>query len=102
MIWSLFYSTSSSSEHGTLYQLRNLINRRNVVAKPMKDFNACDDFFITVLTGHIIAAAMKVLHIDSPSGIPEGALFNAGNLWMESKEERQSVILGIYRCHKRR
>ena len=95
MIWSLFYSTSSSSEHGTLYQLRNLINRRNVVAKPMKDFNACDDFFITVLTGHIIAAAMKVLHIDSPSGIPEGALFNAGNLWMESKEERQSVIESI-------
>ena len=35
----------------------------------MKDFNACDDFFITVLTGHIIATAMKVLHIDSPSGV---------------------------------
>ena len=67
VIWSLFYSTSSSSEHGTLYQLRNLINRRNVVATPMKDFIACDDFFITVLTGHIIAAAMKVLHINSPS-----------------------------------
>ena len=61
----------------------------------MKDFNACDDFFITVLTGHIIAAAMKVLHINSPSGVPEGALFNAGNLWMESKEERQSVIESI-------
>ena len=27
-----------------MYQLRNLINRRNVVADPKKDMNACKDF----------------------------------------------------------
>lgn len=32
-----------------LYQLRNVINRKNVVAKPLKDFNACDDFFVLVV-----------------------------------------------------
>ena len=29
---------------GTLYQLRNSINRRNVVSSPDNDVNACEDF----------------------------------------------------------
>ena len=32
-------------EKGTLFQLRNVINRRNVSAKPKADVNAAEDFF---------------------------------------------------------
>ena len=44
VIWKQLYSCSSSSDHGTLYLLRNLINRRNVVVDPKQDVNACEDF----------------------------------------------------------
>ena len=47
----------SATEKGTLYQLRNLLNRTNVVANPSKDFNACDDFFQLIVRSHIVVAA---------------------------------------------
>lgn len=48
-------------EGGTLYQLRNLINCRNVVSNPSKDVNACEDFFVLVVTVHILVAGMDIL-----------------------------------------
>ena len=48
-------------DFGTLYQLRNLINRHNVVKDPKGNVNACDDFFRLVVTCHVIAAAFKLL-----------------------------------------
>ena len=56
MIWKYFYSKKSGREHGTLYQLRNVLHRTNV-SKPDKDFNACDDFFVIIVNSHILAAA---------------------------------------------
>ena len=94
MLWRLLYSGKSSSEHCTLYQLRNVLNRHNVRKKPIKDFNACDDFFMTILTSHIIVAAMKHLHIDSQSQTPPD-LPNAEDLWMLSKQERKDLLDGI-------
>ena len=41
---------------GTLYQLRNKLNRTNVVKSPISDMNACEDFIETVTPGHFIAA----------------------------------------------
>ena len=38
-------TASSQKDSGTLYHLRNLINRRNVVKKPEKSVTACEDFF---------------------------------------------------------
>ena len=54
VIWKYFYSVKSSSEHSTMYQLRNLINKTNVGTNPKLNFNACDDFLPTVITGHIL------------------------------------------------
>lgn len=90
------YSTKSPSEHGTLYQMRNLLNRRNVVKKPIDDFNACDDFFMTVLTAHILVAAMKFLHIESLDQVPpDDVIQDAESVWMLSKQERQDLIESI-------
>ena len=47
------------------YQLKNLINRRNVKTHPKDDFQACDDFFVLVVHSHIIAAAMEILDNES-------------------------------------
>ena len=70
MIWKHFLSTKSSAEHGTLYQLRNLLGRSNVVTDPTKDFNACEDFLLVVISGHIIAAAMKALGMKKMDDTP--------------------------------
>ena len=55
----LFGSTfTPAAEHGTLYQLRDLVHRTNVVSDPVKDFNACDNFIILVVTCHILTASL--------------------------------------------
>ena len=38
---------------GTIYQLRTLVNRRNVVSKPKENAAACEDFMVTVMEAHI-------------------------------------------------
>lgn len=64
--------------------------------KPIDNFNACDDFFMTVLTSHIIVAAMKYLHIESLSQIPPDDIVpDAQELWMQSKQERKDRIDSI-------
>ncbi|XP_070571443.1 uncharacterized protein [Ptychodera flava] len=62
-IWSEFYSTSSAGDEGTLYHLRNKLDRRNVIKGVHNDINSVRDFNDIVLRGHIIAAAMQQLHI---------------------------------------
>ena len=49
-------------------QLRYLINRTNVPAKPKENVNAADEIFQVVVVGHLIAAALNMNTInDSPS-----------------------------------
>ena len=47
------------TEGGRLYQLRTLINRRNITADPSKNVDACEDFIESVLHAHILCAAME-------------------------------------------
>ena len=53
------YAKGSPMDGGTLLQLRNLINRRNVGKDVSKRFNACIDFMETVIHCHITAAALN-------------------------------------------
>ena len=58
----------------------------------MKDFNACDDFFMTVLTSHLLLA-MKYMQIESLSEVPyENVLPHADNMWSLSKDDRRAII----------
>lgn len=94
MIWKYFYDTNSASEHGTLYQLRNKINRTNVVTNPKSNYNACGDFLETVIVAHILSAAMKILGIsnldDQPSDDVIGT--SAEHLWTLTDKERKKVM----------
>ena len=57
-IFQKFYSTLSSGDPGTLYHLRTLLNRRNVVKDPKKAYDACSAFLDDVLNGHLLACGM--------------------------------------------
>ena len=55
---------------GTLYQLRNVINRRNVVQHPKDNMNAYEEFFLLVAEAHILSAAMTTFEMSSATDIP--------------------------------
>lgn len=64
-----FYKVASARETGTLYQLRNVINRKNVVKNASADYHAVGSFIDVVTTAHVIAAALKAFgmsNIDDP------------------------------------
>ena len=70
VVWKYFYSKDSGQDYGSMYQLRNLLNQTNVVTKPKKNFNSCEDFFGLIVTGHIVAASMDVLNMTSKQDQP--------------------------------
>ncbi len=61
----------SANDSGTLYQLRNLINRRNITNSPDSNVAASQDFLVTVVEAYVVAAAMAVFEMklieDPPS-----------------------------------
>ena len=65
VIFDRFYKGNSAGEAGTLYQLRNLVNRRNVVTKVSKDYHADADFIDMVTDCHVIAATMAHFHMNT-------------------------------------
>ena len=99
IIWKYFYSLKSSAEHGTLYQIRNLLNRVNVPKRPKKNFDACEDFLCTVVEGLLLTASLKVLGMNSLDDNPKSDLVpDPENLWTETAEKRSSLIMQI--CSK--
>lgn len=78
-----------------MFQLRNRLGRSNVVKDPTKDFNACEDFLLLVVSAYIIAATMHVLEMksinDSPKpGTAIGA--NPHDVWMLEDNGRKKVL----------
>ena len=54
------FTKKSISEKGTLYQLRNLLNRSAVPADLGDNMKASEDFLLVVLHAHIVAAAKTI------------------------------------------
>ena len=81
-------------ERGTLYQLRNALNRRNVSTACKSDFNAYDDFCQLVVSGHIISATMELLEMSSLNDTPSSNIVPQGT-WMMSDAERKSIVMDI-------
>lgn len=91
MIWAWLYDSKSFLQEGTLCHLQNLIDRRNISATAADDFNACEDFFVTVVQCHIVTAAMDYLQMENVKDSPVHTLLNL-DLWLESKEKRKDVL----------
>ena len=72
-------------------QLRNAINRQNVVNDPKENVNACDDFLTLVVTCHFLVVIMKKLGM---SGLDDA--LTVGNFtsdsWMMSDDDRRTAL----------
>ena len=64
------YKNGSSTQGGTLLQLRNMVNRRNIAANMSGRFNAAIDFLQLVTNCHIVAATMHHFGMRTPSDNP--------------------------------
>lgn len=96
VIWKRLYKTKSEMERGTMYQLRNLINRRNVVKKVKSDVNACEDFFHLTVIGHVIACAMEILGMASVNAMPSSNVIQSPDeVWQKDDSERKSILLEV-------
>ena len=98
VIWKYYYDANSAIEHGTLYQLRNKINRTKVPKHPKSNFNACDDFLETVIVGHILSAALSTLKLPDINSQLSGegyGVTSLENLWTCTEEERKAVLHSI-------
>ena len=61
VIWKRLFTKKSAAEKGTLYQLKNLLNRTAVPLDPSDNMKAAEDSLLVVLHSHIVAAAKAVL-----------------------------------------
>ena len=69
------------TERGTLCQLRNLINRRNVSGKPKSDVNAAEDFVEVITIAHILTAVISYLEMSELSDISSSTIVSH-DIWM--------------------
>lgn len=60
-----------------------------------RDFNACNDYFVMVVDCHIIAAALKYLHMSSVSDYPSHPLLEDESLCIEESKDERSRILQL-------
>lgn len=75
-------------------QLQFLINRKNVKNEPKDDFSACEKFFLLVVVGHILCAAMKELQMSSLEDDPQSCMIPE-NVSELSTEERNEILNNI-------
>ena len=92
------YKTTSASDGGTIFQLRNIINRKNISKKPKKDVNSHEDFFLLVVDAHVLAAAMEFLGMDEDEE-PSAEVFPPG-VWMLHREKRRYFAVSVW-CYSR-
>lgn len=78
-------------DKGSLCQLRNLIDRRNVSVNSENDYNTCDDFLVQVIECHIIASGMELLKMDSTTSQP----LLTEDLWLKDDDHRRDVLHAV-------
>ena len=92
-MWQRLYDTKSGMEMGTLYQLRNLLSRRNVTTQPKSDVNANEDFLELVVTGYILTAVLIRLGMSNVHDMPPSVV--SPDIWMEDDSVRQSTLMTL-------
>lgn len=77
---------------GTLQQLRNLINRRNVSLKPSSDIDAASNFLHLVGEAHIVAAATSYLNMQDLESVPEIFPTDESAVSLCDTDRRQAIM----------
>lgn len=81
-------------EKGTLFQIRNLIDRRNISKRPKSNVNAAEDFLEVVIIGHVLTAVMTYLGMGSLHDMPSPSLVSH-DVWMSDDAERRKILEDI-------
>lgn len=81
-------------ERGTLYQIRNFINCRNVSQTPKSDVNASEDFLEAVIISYILAVVMYYLGMSSFDDMPLSSIVSH-DVWMEDDAFKGMVLSDI-------
>ena len=61
---------------------------------PKNDVKTCEDFFITIVEAHVLAAAMELLGMNSLASVPSSDLI-AEDYWVESAEQRHTSLMTV-------
>lgn len=80
---------------GTLYQLRNLINRRNIKKDPTSDVAASEDFFLLVVEAHIVSAAMTLFGMASLDDDPCETYFPSGVSELDTLQRSKVIQMAV-------
>ena len=97
-IFGRLYKPGSSLQGGTLQQLRNLINRRNISSNTDRKFNEVLDFFELVVTAHVLAAAMYFFGMscitDQPgrNALADTADTTPNNQWCSLQQKVEALV----------
>ena len=91
------FKGGSNCHGGTLLQLCNLINRRNVAKDVSGRFNECIDFFEMVVNCHIIAAGMHFFGLKKLSSEPTANII-ASDVKYSTLERKWKVLSHILGC----
>ena len=70
-----------SMEQGTLFQLRNLLNRRNISTSVKSNVNAWEDFLNVVTKCHIVPAVLDKLGMTSVNDFPNPSIIMPMSGW---------------------
>lgn len=83
-------------EKGTLFNLRNLINRRNVVKKCKQNVNATEDFLEVVVVGYVVSAVLEYLKMSSIDDLPSRDIIpDVEMVWTEDDSKRSQILSSI-------
>lgn len=98
VIWKRLYKSYSVCERGTLYQLRNILNRTNVKPNPKDNVNAAHDFIDVITMGHILAATMELFNMTDLRVVPyDDDIDLDENAWLLPSEERKKMFALVCR-----
>lgn len=81
-------------EKGTLYQIRNLIDRRNITKHPKSNVNAAEDFVEVIIISHVLTAVKKYLGMNSIHDLPSPSVISH-DVWMADDTERSQILADI-------
>ena len=94
-----FYNIHSGMNKGTLYQLRCLINRRNISTHVSQEMNQLQDFLHSVMKAHILSAAMDFFNMEDKSSQPSSHKWSDPLATSPSNEQKWQYLsntLGVY------
>ena len=80
---------------GTLYQLRKLINRRNVTADPTSRVSAWENFSLHVVEIHVMSACMAEFKMTSVDADPSPAIFTPSSAKDDTLHRRRVLLDAI-------